>query len=122
MSDRTFVGIGESEGISPFQIDTIGRVEEKVIGSIDLVVSKISTAPSDAFQPDQFPGRVSAKSLHQAALFEIMTMVKLSHFGQFPAANSTTKFAALHDFARLIETHSPKHSIAGHDHGLHHPP
>ena len=116
VSDGALFRIGEPEWVSLFQIDLVGFVEQEVIRNIDLIIRKVPSAPSDAFQPDQLPGRVSAKS-HQASTLEVMAMVELAYLGQFSAADTTTELATLHDLGGLVEAHPPEHRIAGHDHG-----
>ncbi len=116
VSDGALFRIGEPEWVSLFQIDLVGFVEQEVIRNIDLIIRKVPSAPSDAFQPDQLPSRVSAKS-HQASTLEVMAMVELSYLGQFSAADTTAELATLHDFVGLVEAHPPEHGVARHDHG-----
>ena len=80
VSDGTLFRIGETEGVSLFQLKLVGLFEQKVVRQVDLIIRKVPSAPSDAFQTDQLPGRVSAKS-HQASTLEIMTMVELAYLG-----------------------------------------
>ena len=116
VSDGSLFRIGEPERIPLFQLELVGLLEEEVVRQIDLIIRKVPSAPSDAFQTDQLPGRVSAKS-HQASTLEVMTMVELAYLGQFSAADTTAELATLHDFVGLVEAHPPEHGVAGHDHG-----
>ena len=116
VSDGSLFRIGEPEGVPLFQLKFMGLLEEEVIRQVDLIIRKVPSAPSDAFQTDQLPGRVSAKS-HQASTLEVMAMVELAYLGQFSAADATAELATLHDFVGLVEAHSPEHGVAGHDHG-----
>ena len=116
VSDGALFRIGEPEWVSLFQLDLVGLLEKEVIRQVDLIIRKVPSAPSDAFQTDQLPGRVSTKS-HQASTLEVMAMVELAYFGQFSAADTTAELATLHDLVGLVEAHPPEHGVAGHDHG-----
>ena len=116
VSDGALFRIGEPEGIPLFQLELVGLLEEEVLRQVDLIIRKVPSAPSDAFQPDQLPGRVSAKS-HQASTLEVMAMVELAYLGQFSAADATAELATLHDLVGLVEAHTPEHGVARHDHG-----